>query len=152
MIRAARPIEASALTELALRSKAVWGYSTAFMEACKAEMALQPSSINDEHSQHWLIESNGAIAGFYVLEWLDGGDCELDALYVDPAFLRQGLGKRLLSHAKQRASDRGVKRLLIQSDPNAEAFYLAAGAKKIGERESGSISNRYLPLLALPLF
>lgn len=151
MIRPAQAIDAAALTDLAIRSKAVWGYTSEFMDSCRAEMAVQPASINTAHSQHWLIEHQGAIAGFYVLECLDGGEGELDALYVDPAFLRQGLGKQLLKHAKQQASERGVNRLLIQSDPNAEAFYLAAGAEKIGERESGSIPGRYLPLLELRL-
>jgi hypothetical protein len=35
--RRARPNEAAVLSELALRSKAYWGYSDEFMEQCRAE-------------------------------------------------------------------------------------------------------------------
>ena len=40
---------------------------------------------------------------------------------------------------------------MIQSDPNAEGFYLAAGAKNIGVRESASIPGNQLPLLEIVL-
>ena len=41
-LRPARPDEAELLTELCLRSKAVWGYDDAFMRACRAELTLSP--------------------------------------------------------------------------------------------------------------
>ena len=39
-LRPARPEEAPALTELCLRSKAVWGYDAAFMQACRRELTM----------------------------------------------------------------------------------------------------------------
>jgi hypothetical protein len=38
IIRPAQADEVEALTALALRSKAHWGYDDAFMEACRAEL------------------------------------------------------------------------------------------------------------------
>lgn len=45
----------------------------------------------------------------------------------------------------------GATKLIIQGDPNAERFYLAAGAVLTGTRESGSIPGRYLPTFAINL-
>ncbi len=46
-IRDARPGEAGELSGLAFRSKAHWGYSTAFMEACRSELAVTVAQIAD---------------------------------------------------------------------------------------------------------
>ena len=43
MIRPARSGEAKALSDLALRSKAHWGYDAAFMAACRAELTVTPA-------------------------------------------------------------------------------------------------------------
>ena len=39
-LRDARQDELQSLTELCLRSKAVWGYDAAFMAACRIELTL----------------------------------------------------------------------------------------------------------------
>lgn len=39
--------------------------------------------------------------------------------------------------------------MIIQDDPNAEAFYLAAGGVRTGDRESDSIPGRFLPLFVI---
>jgi len=41
--------------------------------------------------------------------------------------------------------------MIIQGDPNAEGFYRAMGAERIGEQESHSIPGRMLPLFSLSL-
>lgn len=41
-IRPATPDEALAITRVALRSKAYWGYSTDFMESARSELTLTP--------------------------------------------------------------------------------------------------------------
>ncbi|MEU4236164.1 hypothetical protein [Actinoplanes sp. NPDC026619] len=44
-IRPARPGEAAALSELARRSKAHWGYDEGFLDACRADLTLSPDDI-----------------------------------------------------------------------------------------------------------
>jgi len=150
-IRLARSDEATELTQLALRSKAFWGYSDHFMAACVEEMTVLPEMVESKVREHWLAVDQTTIVGFYVLDWQGIRGCELDALYVDPDRIGEGLGKRLLLHAKNRATLRKAPQISIQSDPNAEAFYLAMGAKRVGLRESGSIPDRQLPLLEMTL-
>ncbi|EBV1760669.1 N-acetyltransferase, partial [Salmonella enterica subsp. enterica serovar Newport] len=41
--------------------------------------------------------------------------------------------------------------LLVDADPNAEAFYIRQGAIRIGETPSESLPGRVLPLLLISL-
>ncbi len=147
IIREAVPDEADLLSELALRSKAHWGYSDEFIDACREELKVGP----DQCHNHYCAVDDGQIVGFYGLVSMDDGSAELDALFVEPSRIGQGIGKVLVKHTIETASHRGASRLLIEGDPNAEAFYLAAGAKQIGKRPSGSIPGRQLPLFEIQL-
>jgi GNAT superfamily N-acetyltransferase len=148
IVRDARPDEAAALSDLAFRSKAHWGYDDAFMEACRDELRVARADI--ETGGVLVAETDRAIVGFAALSG-DPPDAELEAMFVDPGVIRTGTGTRLLAAALERARARGYRRLLIESDPNATGFYEHQGATRIGDRESASIPGRRLPLLALDL-
>jgi GNAT superfamily N-acetyltransferase len=72
-------------------------------------------------------------------------------LFVDPPAIGSGVGGALFAHLSALALDLGFHRLTIASDPNAEPFYLARGAVRIGAVPSGSVEGRVLPLLAVAL-
>lgn len=151
IIRAARPNEAHLLSALALRSKAHWGYTRDFLEACRNELTIDESRIGSEDYRCFVHVRNGSIAGFYSLEPVSEGVWELDALFVEPARIGSGIGRSLIRHALRTLSDYGATRLIIQGDPNATDFYLAAGARRIGSRESDSIPGRVLPLFEIAI-
>jgi len=146
MIRAAASDELPVLSALALRSKAVWGYSAAFLAACRAELTLG----EDDLSLTFVKEIDGRIAGFYALSELDPERAELEFLFVEPWALRRGHGLAMLAHAREQARRLGCRVIVIQGDPHAAGFYAAAGARPIGVRESASIPGRWLPLYELP--
>ncbi|MET8597015.1 GNAT family N-acetyltransferase [Streptomyces althioticus] len=147
-IRKARPDEAGELTELALRSKAHWGYDEAFMASCREELTVRPSEVGERRTA--LAERDGRVLGFTTV---DGQPPEgaVGMMFVDPEALGQGIGRALFAHALGSARDAGFRRLTIDADPNAESFYRAMGAVRIGETPSGSIPGRVLPLLAVTL-
>ncbi|MDJ0918725.1 MAG: GNAT family N-acetyltransferase [Woeseiaceae bacterium] len=147
IIRAATAAEADLLSELALRSKAHWGYSDAFIEACRNELTVRPDQIQNTVC----ADDNGELVGFYGLVPVSDDTVELEALFVEPSRIGSGVGKALIEHAISRASAQGASRMLVEGDPNATAFYLAAGASQIGERPSGSIPGRRLPLFEIPI-
>ncbi len=91
------------------------------------------------------------IAGFCALHFLRHAKVELEALFVDPDFIGQGLGKFLLNFAKATAKEHGAISMRLHSDPYAEDFYSANGAEKVGEIKSGSIPGRFLPVLEISL-
>jgi N-acetylglutamate synthase-like GNAT family acetyltransferase len=149
MIRPARVEEARLLSDLALRSKAHWGYSAKFIEQCREELSYSEQQLRAEHMRFFVIESLQRVAGFYALKRLSANEMELEAMFVEPASIGQGFGRLLIDHAKSVASAMGAKRLVIQSDPYAEHFYVGAGGVVIGTRESASIPGRFLPTLAI---
>lgn len=150
MIRRARHDERAALSDLAVRSKAYWGYDGAFMAACRDELRVTAAHI-DGPLGVWVIEVEGVAHGFHGLEVLGGGRAELEFLFVDPEAIGTGLGRRLMEHAIAVARDAGMTELIIQGDPNAAAFYRSAGAVEIGRRPSASIPGRQLPLFRIEL-
>ncbi|WP_437996791.1 GNAT family N-acetyltransferase [Sorangium sp. So ce185] len=149
IIRAARPEDAELLGALARRSKAHWGYSPEFLEACRAELSISPAYIA-QHPTFVLARGDDPL-GFYTLEALSSTAVELGHLFVEPAEIGRSLGRALLSHAREEARRRGYRVLVIQSDPNAARFYEACGARRVGERRSASIPGRLLPLFELDL-
>jgi len=150
-IREARPHEAEHLSGLALRSKGHWGYSEAFLAACAAELTIHPQQIEGEQMDVVVAERSGKIAGFYALAPVSASAFELHALFVEPQHIGSGIGRVLLEHALALVATRSGTTLLIQGDPHAEEFYLAAGARLIGSRESGSIAGRLLPMYEIAI-
>ncbi len=140
-LRAARPGEAAELTDLVMRSKAHWGYDAEFLDR------VRPALIVDDRQLPATVvaEYDGRSAGVATLIG-EPPEGELDLLFVDPWAIGKGVGKALFLDALERARELGFKRLLIESDPYAEAFYLHMGAERIGERVS-SATGRSLPLL-----
>jgi len=151
MIRLAKENDLEQISQLALASKAYWGYSKEFMEACIDELTYSKEMTEKSEYIFYVKESNNTIAGFYLLRQLDNNEVELEALFLDPKFMRKGFGKELLNHAKTQAIGLGLKSMFIQSDPYAQEFYEHSGAKLISKKESGSIPGRYLPLMKLEL-
>ena len=152
-IRAARPDEAAQLSALALRSKAHWGYDAAFLEASREELTLDPRRITERRTQVAVSrepETDGQLLGFGTIEGEPPAG-ELGMLFVDPPAIGTGVGGALFSRLSELALHLGFHRLTIAADPNAEPFYLARGAVRIGGVPSGSVPGRVLPLLAVAL-
>lgn len=141
-IRRPRSDESTAISELALRSKAYWGYSAEFLEACRAELTFTPEQCDSGNL--WLAVRGGDVLGFHLLEG-EGAVGEIIALFVDPAHIAAGVGRALLRHAREQADARGMRLLYVEADPHAEAFYAHHGAQRVGEVPSGSIPGRVIP-------
>lgn len=150
-IRQAIPDDASSLSELAFRSKAHWGYSQSFLDSCREELTVDPERIDSADYQCFVAGNGNVVMGFYTLENVSEGIYELEALFVEPKYIGSGVGRSLIQHAISLLAENGAERLVIQGDPKASRFYLAAGAQQIGTRESGSIPGRLLPLFQIEI-
>jgi GNAT superfamily N-acetyltransferase len=148
VLRAARPDEAGVLSELAVRSKAYWGYDQDFLDACRAELSFGAADVLARRIV--VAESAGRVSGFYSLDGQPPVG-ELGNLWLEPVAIGTGLGRRLWQHALEVARAAGFTVLRIEADPHAEGFYLAMGAQPAGTTPSGSITGRTLPLLTMQL-
>jgi GNAT superfamily N-acetyltransferase len=150
-IRLARLEEASALSELCIRSKAVWGYDEAFMALAGIVLQVRPEQI--AAGNVWVATgADGEVAGMVALgPSEEPNTLDLDKLFVEPQRIRTGVGRALLAHAIDEAQRRGVKRLTILADPNAAGFYERNGACRIGEAPSDAIPGRSVPFYEIQL-
>jgi GNAT superfamily N-acetyltransferase len=147
-LRPAEPDEAEALTALALRAKASWGYSDEFMARVREEMTIGPVDIERDRVE--VVELDGRVIGFYRLQ-RRASTAWLEDLFIEPDLMASGWGRRLLERACQVAREWGAAELELESDPHAEAFYLHLGARRVGLAESPAVPGRQLPLMRLRL-
>lgn len=140
-IRPARPGDASSLSDLALRSKAHWGYDAEFLESCRAELTLKDAELAERRTA--VAERDGSVVGFTTLEGMPPRGV-LGMMFVDPRAIGQGVGRLLFQHAVETAGALGFTRFTIDADPNAEPFYEAMGGVSVSRVPSGSIPGRTL--------
>jgi GNAT superfamily N-acetyltransferase len=151
-IRPARIDEATLLTDLSLRSKAVWGYEASFLARCRLVMQVKTEALAAQ--PHYVAEAVGSapgrILGFYGFEDVEGG-VGLDYLFVEPDAIGMGVGTALWRHAVQIARALGHRSLVVVADPNAEGFYRRMGAVPVGAQPSDLLPGRLLPVLRFSL-
>ncbi|MGA8113052.1 MAG: GNAT family N-acetyltransferase [Actinocatenispora sp.] len=147
LLRPARRGEASALTGLALRAKAHWGYDRAFLDACRDDLRLRPEDLAGRRVT--VAERDGRIVGFATLEGEPPAG-ELGMLFVEPAEIGRGVGRLLYRQVLRTAAQLGIARLTIGSDPHAEGFYLRMGAERVAPAEAAAGPEALVELRAWP--
>ena len=125
-IRPATPDEAPLLHDLTQRSVLHWGYEPEFLEWEPQAIAVTPELIAAGH--FYVLKEDGHVVGYYGLLGKPP-EIVLDKLFVTPASIGTGRGKRLWQHAVATASDLGANVLTFAADPHAAPFYRAMGAQ-----------------------
>jgi ribosomal protein S18 acetylase RimI-like enzyme len=146
--RALRP----ALLELAVRSKASWGYDPDFMDGF-ADFMGDPAHgiVVDAPGRVVLVAEDGsALVGFSDLATAPE-PAWLDDLWIEPAAFGRGIGRALWDAAVAAARAAGRQAIELEADPYAQGFYERMGATVIREHESSVIAGRILPVLRLDL-
>jgi GNAT superfamily N-acetyltransferase len=149
ILKKAVPEDAAALSEIAFCAKAAWGYPAEWMEKWREDLTVTTRMIERGVARVAWLENTPV--GFYLLN--DQHEtAHLEHLWVLPQHQRKGIGKLLLLDACQAARARGCDGVHIESDPNAESFYLHFGAIRLGVRPSAMCGEaRKIPWLLLPL-
>ena len=145
-LKRANPKDALLLTEIAFASKRHWRYPEQWIHEWRGMLTVEPSLIASH--EVWEAVVDGTTAGFYALSPKADG-LELVHFWVRPEFIGRGVGRALFLHAVNKGRELGARTIYIESDPNAEGFYLRMGAKRVGV-VSGELAGqtRELPLLA----
>jgi len=84
----------------------------------------------------FVLEQDGNIVGFSAILRRDDGDTELDALFVEPAIQRQGIGRKLIEHCAEMARAAGSSALHVVGNFHAKQFYLSCGFIIVGTFET----------------
>ena len=148
MFRPGTAADALAATAIARRAKAGWNYPPEWLERWTSALTIDPDVLTPDRSLMAIRE--GHVIGVCVLDWQDE-HASLEHLWIDPAQQRSGIGTALVRRALGLVARSGRRLLTIESDPFAERFYQALGARRIGERPAAmpGAPDRVLPLLEL---
>jgi GNAT superfamily N-acetyltransferase len=143
-IRNAKAGEAATLTALCVRSKAHWGYDSAFMQMSAPSLQVREADIA---AGRVLVAVNdqGAVIGVAGVV-PEGETADLDVMFVDPPAIGGGAGRQLFEAAVGLARGLGARRMTILADPNAASFYERMGARFLRNAPSDAIPGRTLPL------
>jgi len=143
IVRAKRE-DADALTEVAFAAKRHWGYPERWIQSWRDILTVTPKLVT-ENPTFSAIEDN-RLVGFCSLTTEPRPD--LTHLWVLPSAMGRGIGRALFEQAVEQARSLGFPAFEIEADPNAEAFYLHMGAKRVGTRITEiEGQRRELPLL-----
>ena len=108
-IRKATGTDAPALSALALRSKAHWGYSAELLSLWSGEFEISPDFI--QQNPVFVAEISGRVLGWTAMA-VHGEIAELEHMWIEPDQMRKGIGSALFAHVRQKAKSRGVKRMI----------------------------------------
>lgn len=129
-LRPATGDDADALTDLAHRAKAHWGYPAHWMRAWDAQLTILPGYI-DMHDV-WVAERDGVVVGMCALEDR-GSRWMLEHVWVEPALHGGGIGRALVQRALDTVRARHGRIVELLSDPYATGFYEKLGARHAGD-------------------
>ncbi len=74
---------------------------------------------------------------------------QVDAVFVDPAYMGRGIGRKMMEYLEERAREAQLPHLILDSTLNAADFYRRCGF--VGERIAQYQSPRGLTLACVPM-
>ena len=148
--RPARPDELEAITALAIRSKAYWGYPDDFMAALGPELTFRQSDLDDPRTCVEVLEIDGRLIGAIRMRRRTEL-AYLEDLWVDPEAIGQGYGRIGFERACEIGRGWGKGVMELEADPFAEPFYLHLGAVRVGMSPVTVVPGRAVPLMRYAL-
>jgi 8-oxo-dGTP pyrophosphatase MutT (NUDIX family)/ribosomal protein S18 acetylase RimI-like enzyme len=128
-LRAARVNDAGDLAHVYVRSRE---FGLPEVPSIHSEKQIKAWFADDVigHSEVTVAEVDGTVVGLLVLEHGPNGTGWIEQLYVDPARIGRGLGRRLLERAQHRFPA-GLQLWTFQANERARRFYAQAGFAEV---------------------
>ncbi len=142
-IRPAGVGEEERLREIAIASKAHWGYDFELVRRWGAGLDFS------RKTELYVAEADGKVVAYASL-MPEGDVCVLDELWVEPRWIGKGVGSSLFAFAAERAEALRARRLEWEADPNAVGFYERMGARYLRDSEP-SAWGRITPVMGIDL-
>ena len=148
--RPAGPDELEAITALAIRSKAYWGYPDEFMAALRPELTFRQADLDDPRTCVEVLEVDGRLIGAIRMRRRTEL-AYLEDLWVDPEAIGHGYGRLGYERACEIGRGWGKGVMELEADPFAEPFYLHLGAVRVGMSPVTVVPGRAVPLMRYAL-
>jgi GNAT superfamily N-acetyltransferase len=130
------------LEALQRRSSDVWEQYRERLASHPDAIVLPRRYIDSGWVRVALAQNRGRV-GFSVVIPADGGDYELDGLFVEPGDMRRGVGRVLVEDAVARAAAGGARHLDVTAGP-ASGFY-----ERVAFRTIGAADTRFGPAVRM---
>ena len=94
--------------------------------------------MDNENRLMFLYEEEGIPFGYYSLLMQENSECELSNLAVIPEYRHNGIGKKLLEHAYQVATEEGCKIInigIVEENKRLRKWYEENGAVHVGTKK-----------------
>jgi GNAT superfamily N-acetyltransferase len=146
IIRSGRVDEGARLKQIAIASKAYWGYDLERVREWADQGDFTPATL--EKLDVFVAEADGRAIAWASVE-PRGETAWLADLWVEPEWIRHGVGARLFRRAAEHARGTGATLLEWEAEPNALGFYEKMGARRL--RDSRSEWGRILSVMGVDL-
>lgn len=132
-IRQGVPADLPVLTDVFVRASLSNTGDREALLAHPESLVLEPDGVAEGRTR--VATRADDIVGFATTVLLDGA-LDLQDLFVDPEWMRHGIGRRLVQDTAAIARRRGIRCIVVTGNPHAVAFYGALGFVPDGEVET----------------
>ena len=132
----------SILNEISFASKSFWNYPKEWLEHWREGLKISSETLDNQQVYKLVVDHE--IAGFSVMDELESY-YEVLHLWLHPKYIGKKLGSFLLKETLARVVVQ-PKDVVVEADPNAEAFYSKHGFVTFSKVESYP-KGRFLPLM-----
>lgn len=133
-VRGPRSNEGERLRAIAVAAKSHWGYDVERVREWAAMGDFSPEGLRQKDV--YVAEVSGHAVG-WAAAFEKGEVFWLDDLWIDPAWMRQGIGARLFRHAAERGKKCGALRMEWEAERHAIGFYEKMGGRYLRDSEPG---------------
>lgn len=130
-IRRAKPSDALFLTSISFGAKRYWNYSEEHLETWHDELTITEEYI--EENVVFVAQKKDTIIGYCSVTEVEEAYWKgenfikagywLDHIYIRPAYIRSGIGSKLIEELICYCRENDIEDLNILSDPNANGFF-----------------------------
>lgn len=130
------------LNQISVESKKYWGYPEEWIQRWLSDLTVGESDL--KQNETYVLTLGDGLAGFCSIAE-EAHYYEIIHLWVLPAYIGKGHGKRLLNESIANTVH-SHKKIKVVADPNAENFYKSQGFTTVRRIESFP-KGRYLPVM-----
>jgi len=132
-VRQGVPADLPALTNVFVRASLSNRGDREALLAHPEALVMEPDGVAEGRTR--VATQTDDIVGFATTVLLDGA-LDLQDLFVDPDWMRHGIGRALVRDTADIARRRGIESVVVTANPHAMAFYEAVGFVPDGEVET----------------
>jgi GNAT superfamily N-acetyltransferase len=134
-IRPPRPDEGERLRQIAFAAKSYWGYDLDRVREWAAIGDFSPDCLSQKDI--YVADVAGRAVG-WAAATAKGEVCWLDDVWIEPEWMRKGIGRRLFEHAARRGRQLGAKSMEWEAERHALGFYEKMGGRYLRDSEPGA--------------